>query len=166
MLFSSSSHADLPNHTLSLLETLELLVKDRLPMDVQDTVFHQPAARQVIYNLYPPGQGIASHVDLPRRYGDGILGVSLTGGCVMTFVNASEGITGQGGEEKRFDVYLPSRTVYVLTQEARWDWAHGIEGRYEDVVKVFEGDGAETLLRDLRVSVTFRWMKEGADILT
>ena len=71
-------------------------------------------------------------------------------------------MTFQNGE-KRYDAYMPGRTVYVMTGEARWEWNHGIEGRISDVVET--KDGVETRLRSTRVSVTFRWMKEGAEVL-
>lgn len=154
MLFTpppeSSTPAALPKHLDDLLHTLSEQLRDRLPPDVHHTVFSQPLARQAILNLYPPGQGITPHIDLPHRYADGILGVSLIGGTVMDFSHPTKGTR---------SVYLPVRSVYVLSGEARWDWTHGITGRDRDVV-----DGV-TILRDLRVSVTFRWMKEGGDML-
>jgi hypothetical protein len=66
---------------------------------------------------------------------------------------------------ERYDVYLPERTVYALTGEARWEWGHEIEGREEDLVRGKGVDEVETRLRSTRVSVTFRWMKDGADVL-
>ncbi len=83
--------------------------------------------------------------------------------------------------EEMYEVYVPGGSVYVLTGEARWDCMHGIKGKMEDVVEDELGDelntasrqgeddrrkrGSRTVLRETRVSVTFRWMKEGADIL-
>ena len=71
-------------------------------------------------------------------------------------------MTFQNGE-KRYDAYMPERTVYMMRGEARWEWSHGIEGRISDVVET--KDGVETRLRSTRVSATFRWMKEGAEVL-
>ncbi|WVQ69192.1 uncharacterized protein L199_007408 [Kwoniella botswanensis] len=153
---SLSTKSSLPSYIHDLLRSLNTLLKSRLPLDTIDRLFDQPLARQVILNLYPPGEGISPHIDLPNRYADGILGCSLTGGCVMTL--------SKDREEHR--VYMPPRTVYVLSGEARWEWYHGIEGCFEDIVEDEHGKGAETILRDLRVSVTFRWMKEGADLLS
>jgi alkylated DNA repair dioxygenase AlkB len=154
MLFTpppASASSTLPLHLDSLLGSVSSLLHDHLPGDVHQTVFSQSLARQAILNLYPPGQGITPHIDLPNRYADGILGISLIGGTVMDFTHEKHG---------RHSVYLPSRSVYVLSGEARWDWKHGIEGRDRDVV-----DGV-TILRDIRVSVTFRWMKQGGDVLS
>jgi hypothetical protein len=145
--------SSLPTYLLNLQTTISSLLATRLPRNDQRLALDQPLARQIILNLYPPGEGISPHIDLPNRYADGIIGTSLTGGTTMTF---------QRGEEK-YDIYLPERTVYVMTGEARWEWSHGIEGRDKDLV---EGkDGLETRLRSTRVSVTFRWMKEGAEVL-
>jgi len=205
----SSSQTSLPAHLASLLTHLQTTLLPLLPHSTHSTLFSQPLARQAILNLYPPGLGITPHIDLAHRYADGIVGVSLIGGCTMTFsrstsadntihVSASRGtheaqeslqsqshgspgLNGSHGSHPRsahgapdpldspqpetqprtvHQVYLPSRTIYVLTSEARWKWAHGITARDRDLV-----DGRE-ILRDTRVSCTFRYMKEGADILS
>lgn len=145
----------LPTYATQLIDQIQTLLRPLLDKETHLTAFNQQLARQVILNLYPAGEGISAHIDLPNRYADGIVGVSLLGGCVMTF---------RRGEERR-DVYLPERTVYVMTGEARWEWSHGIEGRMEDLVRGEDGQ-VETRLRSTRVSVTFRWMKEGADMLS
>ena len=69
---------------------------------------------------------------------------------------------------QRYDAYLPARSVYVLTGEVRWEWEHGIDGRMEDVVLVEDelGDRQKTVLRETRVSVTFRWLQDGGDVLS
>ncbi|WVW78524.1 hypothetical protein I302_100479 [Kwoniella bestiolae CBS 10118] len=160
MLFEApkalSTESSLPTYIIDLVSSVKKLLETRVPSETVNLLFDQPLARQVILNLYPPGQGISPHIDLPNRYADGILGCSLTGGCVMTL--------SKEGEEHR--IYMPPRTIYVLSGEARWEWYHGIQGRLEDVVENADEGGVETILRDLRVSVTFRWMKEGADVLS
>jgi alkylated DNA repair dioxygenase AlkB len=147
--------SSLPRYLTELLDAISNLLKYPVPPETMDVLFDQSLARQVILNLYPPGQGISPHIDLPNRYADGIIGVSLLGGCTMVFERDGE----------RYDVYLPERTVYVLTGEARWEWSHGIEGRLEDKVRGKGEEEVETRLRSTRVSVTFRWMRDGADVL-
>lgn len=146
----------LPSYLTDLFAALRDTLRPHLPSETWEAVFDQPLARQVILNLYPPGQGISPHIDLPHRYADGILGVSLCGGCTMTLHHAQRGETHY--------VYLPPLSMYVLSGEARWEWSHGIASRLEDVV--MNGQGTVTMLRDTRVSVTFRWMKQGADVLS
>jgi len=145
--------SSLPPYLLELQDTVRTLLLPVLSRSESRTALDQPLARQIILNLYPPGEGISPHIDLPNRYADGIIGVSLTGGTTMTF---------QNGEE-RFDAYMPERTIYVMTGEARWKWSHGIVGRISDIVET--KDGIETRLRSTRVSVTFRWLMEGAEVL-
>ena len=68
-------------------------------------------------------------------------------------------------------VYLPKGTIYALTGPARWEWSHGIEERMSDYVLDDEDDSrtgggasGREILRDTRVSITFRWLKsDGAD---
>jgi alkylated DNA repair dioxygenase AlkB len=155
MLFTRPSPhpSSLPPYLLELQSDVRTLLMPLLPQADFITALDQPLARQIILNLYPPGEGISPHIDLPNRYADGIIGVSISGGTTMAFQN--------GG--KRYDAYMPERTVYVMTGEARWEWSHGIMGRISDEVET--NDGVETRLRSTRVSVTFRWMKAGAEVL-
>lgn len=141
--------------------------------EILDLIFpaHEHLKRQAIINFYLPGEGITPHVDLLGRYADGIVGVSLGSGCVMTFAEVvaanptpedSQLGDAQPSKEtppRRYDVYLPRRSVIVLSGPARYDWAHSIEEQAEDWV-----DG-ELIARRERLSVTFRWMLEGADVV-
>jgi hypothetical protein len=131
-----------------------------------------PRARQAIINLYRPGEGISPHVDLLRRFGDGIVGVSLgDGGVAMRFARAEAEAEARdtGDEDDEYEVWLPSRSVLVLTEEARYKWTHGIAPRLRDKVEVAaageERDGWMWQERGVRVSVTFRWLLPGADIV-
>jgi hypothetical protein len=179
--------SSIPKYIQELLSHLSNILRPLIPKTMHDLLFSQPLARQIILNLYPPGTGITPHVDLPNRYADGILGVSLLGSCTME-------LESDVGEVER--VYMPRGTVYALTGEARWDWSHGIQPSMEDVVwddEKREGDygvgeeeeeewtgssgssqrvagtgarpKARTIMRGTRLSVTFRWMKTGADLL-
>lgn len=170
MLFEAPKQTDrdasssLPDYIRHLLSTLSSLLAEpaALPPHLHRLLFSQPLARQAIINLYPGGTGITPHVDLVGRYADGVVGCSVVGGCVMTFAPTT---TSKG--QDRHHVYLPPRTIYVLSGPARWDWTHGIEPRVEDVVEREDRHlEPETILRDLRLSVTFRWLKPGADVLS
>lgn len=122
--------------------------------------------RQYILNLYKPAQGISPHVDLPDRYEDGIIGLCLGSGCVMDFARSDA----DGGlKAESHSIYLPPRTIYTMIGPARWEWTHGIPARDRDRVAYDSQDGSEqgwqTLLRDVRVSITLRWMREGANVV-
>lgn len=110
----SQSNPEFLNKTLRIVETLlRNKVEDevfRLLFDEQgqdrsycnnvrenQNTDHQQRRRrqrQSILNLYPPGTGITPHVDLPARYGDGIVGVCLGSGVGVRFVEVD--LYGQG----------------------------------------------------------------------
>lgn len=171
--------SSLPSILTTLLSTLSTLLRPILPLDKYALLFPPaptPFARQAILNLYWPGDGITPHVDLLDRYGDGIIGVSFGSGCVMCF---AEVLKGRGDEpaSQRVEelasqasewcgVYLPPGSVIVMTDEARYAWTHGIEMRMEDMVESEDEKGSPVLLeRDVRLSVTFRWLLPGADVV-
>ncbi|CCM05543.1 uncharacterized protein FIBRA_07770 [Fibroporia radiculosa] len=189
---SPSLNTGLPPVLTSLLSTLSVLLRPLLPAAKHALLFPAhptPLARQAILNLYWPGDGITPHVDLLDRYGDGIVGVSLGSGCVMQFAKVRAGRGDEpasqrtdGGRARgageRFGVYLPAGSVLVLTGDARYSWTHGIEQRMEDYVESegvsrdpdgCDGDDARRLAawlpRDVRLSVTFRWLLPGADVV-
>jgi len=176
---SGSSSAFPPFLNELLVATSGLLAQHpTLPRETHAMLFpsapHVPRARQAIINLYRPGEGIAPHVDLLRRFGDGIVGVSLgDGGVAMRFARAEtrETSTSEDGDGDEYEVWLPSRSVLVLAGEARYEWTHGIAPCLRDKVEVIagagEGDasGWQWLERGIRVSVTFRWLLPGADVV-
>ncbi|KAL4245729.1 Alpha-ketoglutarate-dependent dioxygenase AlkB-like superfamily protein [Abortiporus biennis] len=179
-----SSASQLPSFLTTLLDSLSSRLKPHLPLKIYSTLFpdfqssSSSKARQVIINTYLPGEGITPHVDLLDRYDDGIFGLSLGSGCVMRFRPATEAIAKAGysattatedetGEE--CGVYLPPGSVYVMTGDARYKWTHGIEEVYEDYVEHREGDEelseGSWVSRSFRISITFRWMLPGADVV-
>ena len=130
-------------------------------------------SRQAIINLYHPGEGISDHIDLLDRYDDGIVGVSFIGGCVMRFRRPDQGhhrdpLSRQ--DPQYTNLYLPPRSVVAFVGDARYKWTHGIPSRRLDLVRdEFEpqsthgGEKSSWLDRQLRLSVTFRWLLPGAD---
>ncbi|OSC97942.1 hypothetical protein PYCCODRAFT_1439755 [Trametes coccinea BRFM310] len=167
----------LPGYLRNLLSLLDELLRPAIPREAHDLLFSPspasytgpPRARQAIINLYWPGEGISPHVDLLDRYGDGIIGVSLGSGCAMRFARAAEGtehdaLSPEAREESA--LYLPKGSVLVMTDEARYRWTHGIEKRFGDLVEP-DGDGSRPVLleRDVRLSITFRWLLPGADVV-
>ncbi|GAA6004104.1 ATP-binding cassette family ATPase ARB1 [Rhodotorula paludigena] len=167
MLFERVGHSSLPPFLVPLLDFLSrLLAPPALPQDVYDAVFDASRARQAILNCYHPGEGISPHVDLPARYADGIVGVSLFSSTVMDFRRAVARPADEGGEgaDEAYSVRLRPGDVYVLSGPARWDWTHGIEYRHEDIVADEKGQPMR-VVRGTRMSVTLRRMKDGAEVL-
>ena len=58
-------------------------------------------------------------------------------------------------------VWLPRRSLLVLTGAARYSWSHGITPRHYDTLPCRElgqdRDGLTLIDRDVRVSLTFRY---------
>ena len=97
---------------------------------------------QVIVNEYLPGQGIASHIDRARCFGDPIIVISLGSSCIMDFTHDKTG--------EKIHKLLEPRSLYVLSGESRYDWLHGIRPRKTDRIL------GEKVHRGRRVSITFR----------
>ena len=73
---------------------------------------------QILVNEYRPGAGIGWHHDSPA-FGI-VAGISLGATCTMRFQHGS-------GEERRTSALeLPSRSIYLLTGDARNLWQHRI----------------------------------------
>ncbi|RDB19951.1 hypothetical protein Hypma_013039 [Hypsizygus marmoreus] len=176
---ASTSSTGLPPILLHLLATLDTMLLPSLPPETHALLFPRvpSRARQAILNLYQPGEGITPHVDLLRRYGDGIVGVSLGSGCVMQFARVVNDAPHKPPEQKNpkdqgnWDLYLPERSVIVLSEDARYGWTHGIGKHREDYVAAAHISGEQAtstgtwIERGVRLSITFRWMLPGADVV-
>jgi DNA oxidative demethylase len=98
------------------------------------------AIQEVLVTRYEPGAGIGWHRDAPM-FGPVILGVSLVGSCRMRFQRT------MGGERHTADAVLSPRSSYVLGGAARSAWQHSIPPT-----------------KELRYSITFRTLKEAAEL--
>ena len=55
---------------------------------------------------------------------------------------------------KKVSVFVPARSLWVITGEARYQWQHSIASRLTDVIE------GEKRVRSRRVSITFRTAKD------
>jgi alkylated DNA repair dioxygenase AlkB len=85
------------------------------------------------------GHYLTSHVDDRKLSKEPIVNLSLAGDCYMTFTNVAPH---RNTTVKSQKVLLKRRCLQILTGQARYDFAHGIE--------------RNDLLSDRRVSVTMR----------
>jgi alkylated DNA repair dioxygenase AlkB len=97
-----------------------------------------------VINEYIPPLGIGPHRDY-GAFGDKIACVSLASDIVTDFRNPKTA--------QRVSVYVPARSLWVISREARWEWQHGIASRLTDVIE------GERRRRERRVSITFRTAK-------
>jgi alkylated DNA repair dioxygenase AlkB len=98
--------------------------------------------QQMLVNEYLPGQGISPHRDY-APFGRTVVSLSLLSPCVMDFRHPPTG--------RKERLLLEPRNLLVLSDEARYDWEHGIAPRKWDV---WQEMGIE---RARRLSVTFRF---------
>jgi alkylated DNA repair dioxygenase AlkB/ubiquinone/menaquinone biosynthesis C-methylase UbiE len=137
-----------------LEEFLQIQVKEGSGWDVLAAIIEKVRMRtfdggekfdqvnQVTVNEYRPGEGIGSHIDTPLAFGDGIMSLSLNSGIVMEFWNSKS-------NEKKL-LYLPARSLVVMTGQARYEWQHHIVTRRTDT------HNGLVIPRRLRVSLTLR----------
>lgn len=101
---------------------------------------------QLTVNSYLPGQGIPPHVDTHSAFEDPIISLSLSSDVVMEFQKCDKTM--------KASVFLPRRSLLIMSGESRYYWTHGITPRKSDV---YRGQGGLCVKqRDLRVSYTFR----------
>lgn len=100
-----------------------------------------------VINEYIPPLGIGAHKDYPA-FGPTIACVSLGSDIVIDFTLPSQKL--------HVPVYVPARSFWVITGEARSRWMHGIASRLTDPI------GGERKRRERRVSVTFRTAKDAS----
>jgi alkylated DNA repair dioxygenase AlkB len=105
---------------------------------------------QTIVNRYEPGQGISPHTD-SDVFGDVICSLSTESSCVMKFIKA----------DKSVEMFLPRRSLLVLTGEARSKWKHEIEKLKVDSMLEIKDDFPQRINypRTTRISYTFRQLK-------
>jgi alkylated DNA repair dioxygenase AlkB len=108
----------------------------------QNVLLYQPD--QVIINEYAPGEGIKPHKDR-NYYENQICGVNLGSGCIMKFI--------KGKNLEVIDVEIPRRSLYVMQDDARKKWNHGIPPRKKDIIN------GSVHHRERRVSITYRKVK-------
>ncbi|KAA8521052.1 hypothetical protein F0562_011795 [Nyssa sinensis] len=124
---------------------------------------------QLTVNEYPPGVGLSPHVDTHSAFEGLIFSLSLAGPCIMEFRKYSEGVwPSNPASEKNVEnsenssnfsrkvIYLPPRSMLLLSGEARYAWHHYIPHHKVDKVK-------DILVRrgSRRVSFTFRKVRTG-----
>ncbi|XVE57264.1 hypothetical protein DITRI_Ditri04bG0077700 [Diplodiscus trichospermus] len=123
---------------------------------------------QLTVNEYPPGVGLSPHIDTHSAFEGLIFSLSLAGPCIMEFRRYTTGswvpkiasvsdMKDENPEEvSRKAIYLPPRSMLILSGEARYAWHHYIPHHKIDKVK-------ETLIRrgSRRVSFTFRKVRRG-----
>ena len=100
---------------------------------------------QMLVNEYFPGQGIAMHLDY-EPYDRTVVSLSLLAPCIMDFRHLETG--------EQHSLLLEPRSLLVLSDDARYQWQHGIARRKND-----RWHGV-VIPRVRRLSITFRAIKQ------
>ncbi|PIA63748.1 hypothetical protein AQUCO_00201234v1 [Aquilegia coerulea] len=117
---------------------------------------------QLTVNEYPPGVGLSPHIDTHSAFEGFIFSLSLTGPCIMEFRRYSQGSwippdkKGENLQVIKKALFLPPRSMLLLSGEARYAWHHYIPHHKGDAVR---GDIIKRASR--RVSFTFRKVRNG-----
>ncbi|GAB2272895.1 Alkylated DNA repair protein alkB 8 [Dionaea muscipula] len=125
---------------------------------------------QLTVNEYPSGVGLSPHIDTHSAFEDAIFSLSLAGPCIMELRRYDEGMSGlefdsgvismeklkNCSKSLRRAIFLPPRSLLILSGEARYAWHHYIPHHKVDVVK-------DSVIRrsSRRVSLTFRKVRHG-----
>ncbi|XP_012439187.1 alkylated DNA repair protein ALKBH8 homolog [Gossypium raimondii] len=151
----------LPSFVSFILERISLSpdIPEKLDLD------------QLTVNEYPPGVGLSPHIDTHSAFEGLIFSLSLAGPCIMEFRRYTAGSwapktasisdtevenPNSCSEVSRKAIYLPPRSMLLLSGEARCAWHHYIPHHKIDKVN-------ETMIRrgSRRVSFTFRKVRRG-----
>jgi len=113
---------------------------------------------QMTANEYIAGQGIAPHTDTTTCFGPLIFILTCSAGITMTFRRNKRQVDGgiSSAEEgpvnhpMKISIWLPRRSLLIMSAESRFDWSHSIASRK------FDNVNGELIQRARRVSLTFR----------
>lgn len=97
---------------------------------------------QLIINKYEPGEGISPHVDHVKFFDNIIICVTINSGININFTRSSD--------QKQYNIYVKPRSLYIMSENARYNWSHSISKQLNDNVD------NHIIERDTRISLTFR----------
>lgn len=154
---------ELPSFVSSILKRISSL------SDLGDS--ESLAVDQLTVNEYPRGVGLSPHIDTHSAFEGLIFSLSLAGPCIMEFRRYLDGSwipkaaarndtkvenLDDGSSLIRRAIYLPPRSMLLLSGEARFAWLHYIPHHKIDMVN-------DDVVRrgSRRVSFTFRKVRRG-----
>ncbi|KAK9120340.1 hypothetical protein Syun_017957 [Stephania yunnanensis] len=153
-------------HHLGELPSFVSPILERISSFSSDAEAVNGIVDQLTVNEYPSGVGLAPHIDTHSAFEGSIFSLSLAGPCIMEFRRYSQGArfpsfaTDEKGKSPenclRKALFLPPRSMLVLSGEARYAWHHYIPHHKVDVVQ-----GHNLRRGTRRVSFTFRKVRNG-----
>ncbi|KAG6477894.1 hypothetical protein ZIOFF_061326 [Zingiber officinale] len=126
---------------------------------------------QLTVNEYPCGVGLSPHIDTHSAFDELIFSLSVAGSCIMEFRRyplgtwqfpsasvdeINEDSTLLSSNTIRKAIFLPSRSMLLMSGEGRYAWNHYIPHHKVDII------GDKQIRRSSRrVSFTFRKVRQG-----
>lgn len=109
---------------------LDLLTQNKeLNAQLDEPLFHQNPANQILVNEYVGNQKISSHFDDFEAFGDTIVTLSLISPIWLTLKKPKEIKNTCQEIEKETRILLESNSLFIMRKEARFRWRHGISPR-------------------------------------
>ncbi|ORC92976.1 alkylated DNA repair protein alkB like protein 4 [Trypanosoma theileri] len=124
----------MPKQLKKILEKISFLVEQQTKKE------YCIVEASVLEYTRESNSSIDPHVDDTWVWGNRIAGLNMLEDTIMTFINS---------EEKAVDLYIPRGAFFLLSDESRYNWMHGI--RLNNI-------------KNRRVSITFRELSEKLDV--
>ncbi|GJV31280.1 alkylated DNA repair protein AlkB homolog 8 isoform X1 [Tanacetum coccineum] len=151
---TQQSLGELPSFVDCILEKVPVFQKLDEAADV--------SLDQLTVNEYPSGVGLSPHIDTHSAFQGSIYSLSLSGPCIMEFRRYSDMNACFGDKDVescdnssiclRKAIYLPPRSMLLLSGEGRYAWQHYIPHRKIDMVR-------DTIIRRVSRGVSFTFRK-------
>lgn len=120
----------------------KLVLAERINNAINKHLIEIPM-EQLIINQYLPGQGINFHTDHEKYFGPTILCLTIGSGTNIEFEHKDK--------TQSYNLYVEPGSLYIMTEDARYKWQHGIEQKIYD----FDNNNVKKK-REIRYSITFR----------
>jgi alkylated DNA repair protein alkB family protein 8 len=126
--------------------------------DISNNTNKQALFQQLTVNQYLPGQGIAPHIDTESCIGPIIPVINLASGITMLMEKRKSNNNDDTDHRVKKHIWLPRRSLLILSGESRYLYSHGIAPRNTDKVN------GTLIPRQIRISLTFRQVLHPGDI--
>eukprot|EP00268_Persea_americana_P057238 TRINITY_DN6842_c0_g1_i10.p1 TRINITY_DN6842_c0_g1~~TRINITY_DN6842_c0_g1_i10.p1 ORF type:complete len:380 (-),score=65.01 TRINITY_DN6842_c0_g1_i10:826-1965(-) len=155
-----------PKQFLGDLPSFVSFILEKISLFPDLSIAESNIVDQLTVNEYPPGVGLSPHIDTHSAFDRLIFSLSLAGPCIMEFRKYPQGTwlplpserenSDHCSNVERRAIFLPPRSMLLLSGEARYAWHHYIPHHKVDMV-----DGLAIRRGSRRVSFTFRKVRTG-----
>eukprot|EP01126_Amoeba_proteus_P010053 TRINITY_DN13897_c0_g1_i1.p1 TRINITY_DN13897_c0_g1~~TRINITY_DN13897_c0_g1_i1.p1 ORF type:complete len:233 (+),score=29.52 TRINITY_DN13897_c0_g1_i1:50-748(+) len=106
-----------PQYTAWLVEKIKNVTTEFFPeLNLKNSHLGNEKMCELFVNHYFKDSGLRFHMDHRTTYLEVILGVSLASDCHLSFQQ----------KKQQVPVFIPRRSLYIMTGDSRYKWKHGI----------------------------------------